>query len=351
MKKNNALSHLFYHSYEAERNLRHFSAASSGELATLLANVVGELDYALTLTDPEARQLAIHRALAAAERAINTTRNLKYFAASTRLELRATDLSQLVLDTVDQIEGLFNQSGIQFNVVVDSGIHAVLDASAFSQAISNLLWFSYFSLPQGGKLTVAMQVSSTKMEISVGHNGTGYLPEQAEKLFDAYGNDKSGSEQTLGLAVTKAIIESHGGEVAAHSSPGKGTNFFLTLPYRPKDQKRNLFAEKRRHRRVPVSLAAEVTLVGNRSLRSTVTTLSAGGCFVGLPLADLKEMPSVDSKLSLKLFCQGNELVVVTEARVASVVPTDSHLGLGIEFLQLDARGQKLIRALVKSQG
>lgn len=348
MKKNKALSHLFFNSYEAERNLRHFSTASSAELTALLGAVVGEIEYALLLEDAKAREQVLRQALVSAERAVTTSRNLKYFASSTRLDLKPADLSQLILDAVDQIESLFSQARIELHVRVESGVRVVMDSSAIAQALLNLLWFSYFSLPHGGKLSVSLQLSKTSLEISLGHNGQGFSAEQLERIFEPYGSDLMGKDRGLGLTVAKAIFESHGGEIQAHSNIGQGTNFFVRLPYDPGASKPVLHSEKRRHRRVSVDLPVEVQL-GRRKLRSHLTTLSVGGCFVALGPEEMREVPARGAELSLRVFCQGNEIVEVKRARVASVVPAEGYTGLGIEFLEVDIRGQKLVRALVRA--
>ena len=84
-----------------------------------------------------------------------------------------------------------------------------------------------------GRLTTAEQGADTLCEIIVEDNGMGFRPDQLDRMFEAFqrldeGRYRDGSG--VGLAVCRKIVERHGGEITARSTPGKGSTFIVTLP-------------------------------------------------------------------------------------------------------------------------
>ena len=65
--------------------------------------------------------------------------------------------------------------------------------------------------------------------VSVSDTGTGIAPEHADRIFDAVYTTKSHGIG-MGLAISRSIVESHGGRLWVTSDAGPGANFHLTLP-------------------------------------------------------------------------------------------------------------------------
>ncbi len=68
------------------------------------------------------------------------------------------------------------------------------------------------------------------IEISVADNGSGISDEAQARIFDLFFSTKGSKGTGLGLAVTRKIIEEHGGTIRVHSTPGQGTEFVISLP-------------------------------------------------------------------------------------------------------------------------
>ena len=70
--------------------------------------------------------------------------------------------------------------------------------------------------------------------VSVADTGPGIGPEDLERIFEEFQQTDVGAEQTegtgLGLALSKKLIELHGGRIWVESEPGKGSTFTFTLP-------------------------------------------------------------------------------------------------------------------------
>ncbi|WP_213010502.1 PAS domain-containing sensor histidine kinase [Paractinoplanes toevensis] len=112
-------------------------------------------------------------------------------------------------------------------------VHA--DGQRLRQALDNLLSNAIKYTPDGGTVTVAASVRDDEVVIEISDNGIGIPAEQYPHLFSRFfrasNATRAGIKGTgLGLAVTKAIVEAHGGTIAAGPAPDGGTRFTIVLP-------------------------------------------------------------------------------------------------------------------------
>jgi signal transduction histidine kinase len=78
------------------------------------------------------------------------------------------------------------------------------------------------------------------LEVSVSDAGPGISPNEVERIFqEFYQISEPGREKTtgvgLGLAISKKLVEMHGGKIAVESVPGQGSTFFFTIPAAPSE--------------------------------------------------------------------------------------------------------------------
>ncbi len=118
-----------------------------------------------------------------------------------------------------------------------------LDRSRMLQALLNTIRNGAQAMPDGGELKVITrlipkgELRPEMVEIAVADNGVGISEKAMRQVFDPFFSTKvSGSG--LGLAVTKRIIQDHGGHIDVRSSEGKGTTFIFSLPV-PQNQEEN----------------------------------------------------------------------------------------------------------------
>lgn len=100
-----------------------------------------------------------------------------------------------------------------------------------SNLVANAIKFS----PTGASIAVKMEQGPQNVRISVKDEGIGIPPEMQEKIFDLFTEAKrpgTAGEQSfgLGLAISRQIVEAHGGKIWFESNPNKGTTFFVDLP-------------------------------------------------------------------------------------------------------------------------
>jgi signal transduction histidine kinase len=110
------------------------------------------------------------------------------------------------------------------------------DVRRIQQVIFNLLSNAVKFTPTGGAVDVATARINGEVKVSVTDTGPGIAPEDHERLFDEFQQADAGIEQRegtgLGLALSKRLVELHGGRIWVESELGKGSTFVFTLPAR-----------------------------------------------------------------------------------------------------------------------
>src|SRR5207253_3842271 len=110
-----------------------------------------------------------------------------------------------------------------------------VDTDRMAQVLNNLVSNALCYTAQG-EIVLAAWADDGHMYLQVRDTGSGIAAEDLPFIFDRfYRADKSRQRSNstasgLGLAITKAIVEAHGGTIVAESTPGAGTTFTITLP-------------------------------------------------------------------------------------------------------------------------
>jgi PAS domain S-box-containing protein len=109
------------------------------------------------------------------------------------------------------------------------------DATRVEQVLHNLLSNAIKYSPDGGEIVVRVEERGHEVQVSVSDQGMGISPEELSHLFQRFYRTAQARAIGmpgigLGLHISKALIEAHGGRLWAESYPGKGSTFFFTLP-------------------------------------------------------------------------------------------------------------------------
>jgi two-component system sensor histidine kinase KdpD len=108
-----------------------------------------------------------------------------------------------------------------------------VDAGLITQVLSNLLDNAVRHTPRGTRVTITGRVRDGSLEVAVEDDGVGLPPGDPERLFAKFQRGREegeGGGAGLGLAICRAIITAHGGEIHASSRPQGGARFAFTLP-------------------------------------------------------------------------------------------------------------------------
>jgi heavy metal sensor kinase len=150
-----------------------------------------------------------------------------------RLNRAALDLGDLVADMADLYSYAAEDKLLKIQAKSEPGVRVEADATRLRQALANLLDNAVKYTPAGGRISIALRRDGPVALLLVTDTGPGIDPAELPRIWDRlYRGDRSRGEPGLGLGLSlvKAIVEAHGGSVAAESEPGRGSTFRVTLP-------------------------------------------------------------------------------------------------------------------------
>jgi len=151
-----------------------------------------------------------------------------------QLQLRTADAHELLQHATEIVRGDMEDRHLELVVSLEASSHEVLvDPPRLQQVFWNVLRNACKFTPDHGKISVRSYNSSQKsIVIEISDAGVGIAPQFIDKIFEAFEQVDSRREGLgLGLAISKAIIEMHGGAIRARSEgPGKGATFSIELP-------------------------------------------------------------------------------------------------------------------------
>jgi signal transduction histidine kinase len=162
------------------------------------------------------------------------TLNMLLFAKPRDLEIDLAPLSRLVQEAAELIQPQCDRRQVALVLELDEDMPPIpLDAHAMHQALMNLLTNAVEAVPaKKGIITIRTRFDAAAHEaaIVVADNGPGIEPRLQEHIFEAFTSSKGQRGTGLGLAVTRKIVDQHGGRILLESRPGLGATFTVMLP-------------------------------------------------------------------------------------------------------------------------
>ncbi len=165
-------------------------------------------------------------------------------------ELRKVDLRQILTSVLLEHEGLAQTKLITLEFFPDNQETIIQgDAGRLKEAFSHLIKNAiYFNVPQG-RVTVRCESQDTLVTLSVTDTGPGVPPDERERVFAPFYQAQDLLTRRvegvgLGLAITRHIIESHGGQIWLAGELGHGTEVWVSLPSSPREYSDSEFAPK-----------------------------------------------------------------------------------------------------------
>jgi signal transduction histidine kinase len=126
-----------------------------------------------------------------------------------------------------------DEKTISLDLQIETGLQKVMaDPERIQQTLSNLVGNAIKFSPAGSKIVVVARKDTDNVIISVLDNGRGIPADQLPRVFDRYWQSSRTDRQGagLGLAISKGIVEAHGGRIWLESKPAEGTTVSFTLP-------------------------------------------------------------------------------------------------------------------------
>jgi two-component system, NtrC family, sensor kinase len=131
------------------------------------------------------------------------------------------------------------RQGVRVSLSSDPRIDMVIgDERRIRQVVFNLLSNAVKFAPAGGMVDVAATSVDGEVRVSVSDSGPGIAREDQERIFEEFQQAAAGKDQRegtgLGLALSRRLVELHGGRIWVDSELGKGSTFAFTLPVPPR---------------------------------------------------------------------------------------------------------------------
>jgi len=234
---------------ELERELRHrdrlvligrIAASVAHEMGTPLNVIDGRAAQLLDRHDAsvEMRQRNLTIIRAQAQRITRVVRQLLNLARSHGVTRQPVELAQVFNDVGELIESDATRDGVTVEIAPGPPVWIEGDEDLLHQVFLNICLNAIHAMPHGGRLRLEYQPESFSkdgQEFAVAHvsdSGNGIAPEHLSQIFDPFFTTKDVGQGTgLGLAVSRRIIEDHGGWIeAANRQDCKGAVFTIFLP-------------------------------------------------------------------------------------------------------------------------
>ncbi len=160
------------------------------------------------------------------------------------LQVELVNLNEMLNFVLDRFDMMIKNNGDKYQIkreITQRTIWVDLDADKMIQVFDNILNNALKYSPQGGTITCRMIETHQQVIISISDEGLGIPKRDLSKIFDRfYRVDKARSRMMggsgLGLAISKEVVKQHGGAIWAESIEGKGSTFYISLPYEPYEE-------------------------------------------------------------------------------------------------------------------
>ena len=232
---------------QLEADLAHVNRVNMmGALAAALAHEIRQ-PIAASITSANAclRWLArdppdLERARAAASRieqdgnraADVISRLRSFYKKGTPPKRETVDIQEIIRE----MTALFKTEALRHSVRIHSELrderpHVLADRVQLQQVFMNLMLNAIEAMKDsGGELTITSRPNPEgQLVVSISDTGVGLPADSAERIFDAFHTTKP-QGTGMGLAITRSIVEAHGGHVWATANRGAGATFHFTLP-------------------------------------------------------------------------------------------------------------------------
>jgi len=229
---------------ELERMKEDFIATVTHELRTPLSSIMGFGEVLLsgspgplTATQQEFIDIIFQDSQRLLELVNDLLQVSRLEAGRSDLALEPAKLEDLIPSIVESLRPVADKQSIALTLEPLTPLPPIrADGRRIKQVLNNLVSNAIKFTPSGGSVTVsACQTDDDWLRVTVRDTGIGIAPEDLPHLFDRFYRTDQVRRQAikgtgLGLYISKAIVEGHGGQMGVQSTPGEGSAFWFSLP-------------------------------------------------------------------------------------------------------------------------
>jgi len=222
--------------------LGELAASLAHEINQPLAAIVTNAQAAIRLLDAgRAATAEIREALgdvaSDGKRASEIIRRLRALFRKEHVPSQPLDANDLVADAVSFVRYDFRRKGIVIDTIYEAGLPAVAaDPVQLQQVLLNLLLNASEAIAAAAGdarvIVVRTAVREQHVEIAIADNGIGVPPMGLETMFERFVTTKSDG-LGMGLAISRSIVQAHGGRIWASANVDRGLTVHVALPVMP----------------------------------------------------------------------------------------------------------------------
>jgi signal transduction histidine kinase len=213
-------------------------STTTHEFNNVLMTILNYARMGMRHKDEPTRDKALDKIHAAAQRAAKITSSILAVARNRSGGFEATNLRQLVEDTLVLVERELTKYRISVELQLAEAPEVSAIGNQIQQVVLNLLINARQAMQTGGRLLIRLEhdPAADTVDLVVRDSGCGIPAEKLPRIFEPFFTTKSGPDETgkggtgLGLSACRQIIESHRGRIRVESTVGKGTQFTIKLP-------------------------------------------------------------------------------------------------------------------------
>lgn len=169
------------------------------------------------------------------KRATSVITNLRLLLRREEAAREPVDIGDAIAEVLALFKGEFEANDLQLTAQIEHGCRVVAVKTQLQQVMVNLLSNAIHALRAGAEASDRMlevrlvRSGNGQAQISVRDNGPGIAPDAMPRIFEPFFSTKTDG-LGMGLAITRSIIEAHGGEIGAETQPSGGTAFHVRIP-------------------------------------------------------------------------------------------------------------------------
>jgi two-component system sensor histidine kinase HydH len=209
--------------------LGEMGAILAHEIRNPLAGIKGFAQLIETSSNLDQSKLHAAKIVSQSLRMEALVNDLLAYAREDRDERKATDLSELVRDSVSMIRMDVDSDSVRVIHDPQKPLKAMIAADRIVQMLLNMMKNGIQAMPDGGDLHVELETVRSRALIKITDSGIGIPPENLPHIFEPFWTSKARGTG-LGLALCRKIAQEHGGSMTVESVVGAGTTFTVTLP-------------------------------------------------------------------------------------------------------------------------
>lgn len=301
---------------EAQRLKQQFAQTISHELRTPLNLIVGFTEtmikspeyYEKPLAPEYLRDLSVvYRNATHLQNLVNDVLDLaRLEKASIMLVTEPLQMAGVITDAANTVRGLVDKQGLSLVVDIAPDLPMISgDPVRLKQILLNLL-NNAIRFTEQGQIKIHAKAEENDVYVFVEDTGTGIPYDRQNAIFEPFLQLENPMQRRrngagLGLAISKHLVELHGGQIAVKSQPGEGSKFYFNIPiYLPETLEVEGLLKTQANPAIQEEVSNRIPLAVVTTSSSAITLLSQiSGNYRPVVVPDIHQIPSVAQKMML----------------------------------------------------